>query len=37
MYRVDASGERVWNPDYREGGHYFDPIYGKYVITADLQ
>lgn len=37
VYRVDASGERVWNPDYREGGHYFDPIYGKYVITADLQ
>lgn len=37
VYRVSASGEREWNPDYKEGGHYFDPIYGNYVVTWDLE
>ena len=37
VYRVNTRGEREWNPDYKEGGHYFDPIYGKHVITQDLK
>jgi hypothetical protein len=32
LYRETAAGKRTWNPDYREGGHYYDPIYGPYVI-----
>lgn len=35
VYRTDASGNRVWNPDYVEGGHYYDPIYGDYVVRFD--
>lgn len=32
LYRQSESGARTWNPDYREGGHYYDPIYGDYVV-----
>jgi hypothetical protein len=32
IYRLDASGKKVWNPDYKEGGHYYDPIYGEKAI-----
>ena len=32
LYRLGADGSRQWNPDYREGGHYYDPIYGDYVV-----
>lgn len=35
VYRMDASGKRVWNRDYAEGGHYYDPIYGEYVVRFD--
>lgn len=35
LYRVDSSGEKVWNPDYQEGGHYYDPLYGDKVIYFD--
>lgn len=35
LYRVDESGEKKWNPDYKEGGHYYDPIYGDKVIYFD--
>lgn len=28
IYTVDAKGKKVWNQDYKEGGHYYDPIYG---------
>lgn len=31
IYRLDASGSKDWNPDYKEGGHYYDPIYGDKV------
>ena len=27
LYTVGADGEKRYNPDYREGGHYADPIY----------
>jgi hypothetical protein len=32
LYRLGADGSRQWNPDYQEGGHYYDPIYGDYVV-----
>lgn len=32
LYREDESGKRAWNPDFEEGGHYFDPIYGDFVV-----
>lgn len=32
VYRVDAKGKKQWNPDYREGGHYYDPIYGDKAV-----
>lgn len=32
VYRVDSQGNRRWNPDYREGGHYYDPIYGSNAV-----
>jgi hypothetical protein len=32
VYRMDAVGRKQWNPDYREAGHYYDPIYGDYVV-----
>ncbi len=37
LYRVDNTGAKVWNPDYKEGGHYYDPIYGDKVIQFDAQ
>lgn len=33
IYTLDKNGKKLWNPDYEEGGHYYDPIYGKYVIN----
>ncbi len=35
VYRVQADGRRAWNPDYAEGGHYYDPIYGDYVVEFE--
>jgi hypothetical protein len=35
VYRVDADGKRVWNGDYIEGGHYYDPIYRDYVVRFE--
>jgi hypothetical protein len=32
IYRQNARGERTWNADYRENGHYYDPIYGDKVV-----
>lgn len=32
IYRTDASGRKQWNPDYKEGGHYYDPLYGDKVV-----
>jgi hypothetical protein len=31
LYRV-VDGEKVYNPDYEESGHYADPIYGSLVV-----
>ena len=32
LFRTDPSGARTWNPDYRQGGHYYDPIYGIHAV-----
>jgi len=32
LYKVDESGNKIWNDDYKEAGHYYDPIYDNYVI-----
>lgn len=31
LYKME-NGKKVWNPDYEEGGHYYDPIYGEKVV-----
>jgi len=35
IYRIGANGDKEWNPDYEEGGHYYDPIYGDYVVEFE--
>lgn len=32
VYRRGKDGRKTWNPDYRENGHYYDPIYGDKVV-----
>lgn len=32
LYRLDETGKKVWNADYMEGGHYYDPLYGDKII-----
>lgn len=32
LYRMNEDGSKEWNSDYEENGHYYDPIYGDYVI-----
>jgi hypothetical protein len=32
LYKQSSDGVRTWNPDYQEGGHYYDPIYGDFVV-----
>ena len=32
LYKLNNLGEKIWNPDFEEGGHYYDPIYENYVI-----
>lgn len=33
VYRLQEDGTKRWNPDFQEGGHYYDPIYGDYVVN----
>jgi len=33
IYYLDKNGIKNWNEDYKEGGHYYDPIYGNYVLN----
>ncbi len=35
LYRLDGSGNRIWNPDYQAGGFYYDPIYKEYTVEFD--
>ena len=32
LYRERKDGKKVWNQDYAEGGHYYDPIYGDFAV-----
>jgi hypothetical protein len=32
LYELGENGSKKWNADYKENGHYYDPIYGEYVI-----
>ncbi len=32
LYRLGSDGTKAWNEDYKEGGHYYDPLYGDKVI-----
>lgn len=32
LYRLRDDGTKIWNEDYKEGGHYYDPLYGDKVI-----
>lgn len=32
LYQLQPDGTKVWNQDYQEGGHYYDPLYGDKVI-----
>lgn len=32
VYKSNDGQEKVWNPDFEEKGHYFDPIYGDKAI-----
>lgn len=32
IYRLGSNGSKNWNNDYKEGGHYYDPIYKNKVI-----
>lgn len=32
IYRIDANGRKQWNADYKDGGHYYDPLYGDKVV-----
>lgn len=32
LYRRLPNGTKQWNPDYKEGGHYYDPLYGDKVV-----
>lgn len=32
LYRLRPDGGKQWNPDYKEGGHYYDPLYGEKVV-----
>lgn len=32
LYRLRPDGSKQWNPDYKDGGHYYDPLYGDKVV-----
>lgn len=32
LYRLQPNGAKTWNPDYKDGGHYYDPLYGDKVV-----
>lgn len=35
LYTMDEKGQKEWNKDFQEGGHYYDPIYGNHVVHFD--
>lgn len=36
IYHLQADGARKWNADYKETGHYYDPLYGDKVIRDGI-
>ena len=32
VYRLRSDGSKQWNPEYKDGGHYYDPLYGDKVV-----
>jgi len=32
LYRLNEDNTKTWNEDYKEGGHYYDPLYGDKVV-----
>lgn len=36
IYRLKEAGMRQWNTDYRETGHYYDPLYGDQVVRFGI-
>ena len=32
LYRLKPNGTKNWNADYKESGHYYDPIYGDKAV-----
>jgi hypothetical protein len=32
LYLLNTDGSKTWNEDYKEGGHYYDPLYGDKVV-----
>jgi len=35
IYRINKSGKRIWNEDYKEQGFYYDSLYGDKVMQFD--
>ena len=35
VYKQKLNERKIWNPDYMEGGHYYDPIYKEYVVKFE--
>lgn len=35
LYKLNEHGQKQWNKDFLEGGHYYDPIYGNHVVHFD--
>jgi hypothetical protein len=32
LYKLNEDKSKAWNDEYKEGGHYYDPLYGDKVI-----
>ncbi len=32
LYKLNEDRTKTWNEDYKEGGHYYDPLYGNKVV-----
>lgn len=37
LYVMQENGGKNWNPEFKEGGHYYDPIYGDKVIQFESE
>lgn len=37
LYVLKENGDKDWNPEFKEGGHYYDPIYGNKVIQFESE